>query len=92
MVLGFLRPTDQQCAVAVEPGVAGLDDPAASAPAGCQSFQLALLAAAADLGGVATRGDEVADPRVGVAAVEAELERILGRSGRLDRNRVERRG
>jgi hypothetical protein len=34
VVLGFLRPADQERAVAVEPGVAGLDDPAAGAPAG----------------------------------------------------------
>jgi hypothetical protein len=32
VVLGFLRPADQKGTVAVEPGVAGLDDPAAGAP------------------------------------------------------------
>jgi len=33
VVLGFLRPTDQESAVAVEPGVAGLDDPTPCPPA-----------------------------------------------------------
>jgi hypothetical protein len=38
VILGLLRPTDEQSAVAVEPGVAGLDDPTAGAPAGCRAF------------------------------------------------------
>ena len=50
MVLGFLRPADQQGAVAVEPGVASLDDPAPGAPARFGSFQLELVAAAVDAG------------------------------------------
>jgi hypothetical protein len=32
VVFGFLRPADQEGAVAVQPGVAGLDYPAAGAP------------------------------------------------------------
>jgi len=47
VVLGFLRPADQEGAVAVEPGVAGLNDPAAGPPAGSRPFELELVAAAA---------------------------------------------
>ena len=49
MVVVLLRPADQQGAVAVEPGVAGLDDPAACLPAGHAGLQLDLFAAAADV-------------------------------------------
>jgi hypothetical protein len=78
VVLGFLRPAGQERAVAVEPGVAGLDDPATGAPSRRGSFELELVGAATDVGGVAVSGREVADPRVGVAAVEAEALRVLG--------------
>ena len=78
MVLGFLRPADQEGAVAVEPGVAGLDDPAAGTPCRGRSFELELLAAATDVGGVAAAGRELIDPGVAVAAVEAEALRMLG--------------
>src|SRR6266508_4430113 len=78
VVLGFLRPADQECAVAVEPGVAGFDDPAPRPPSRSGSFQLELVAAAADVGGVAAAGGEVVDPGVGVAAVEAQALRLLG--------------
>jgi hypothetical protein len=77
VVLGFLRPADQERAVAVQPGVAGLDDPAAGAPLRSGSFERELVAAAADVGRVATTGRELTDPGVGVAAVEAEPLRIL---------------
>jgi hypothetical protein len=69
MVLGLLRPADQEGTVAVEPGVAGLDDPAAGMPSRCGSFQLDLLAAAADVGCVAATLRELIDPRVAIAAV-----------------------
>jgi hypothetical protein len=78
VVLGFLRPADQECAVAVEPGVASLDDPAAGAPFRRASFELQLVAATADVGGVAAAGCELVDPRVGVAAVETQTLRMLG--------------
>jgi hypothetical protein len=78
VVLGFLRPADQERAVAVEPGVARLDDPTPSAPARCGSFELELLGATTDVGGVAAAGHELVDPRVGVAAVETEALRMLG--------------
>ena len=92
VVFGFLRPADQERSVAVEPGVAGLDDPAAGAPSRCGAFQLELVAAAADVRCVATPGRQLVDPRVGVAAVETEHLRIVeGRLGPIDRDRVERR-
>jgi hypothetical protein len=78
VVLGFLRPADQEGAVAVEPGVAGLDDPATGAPSRCGSFELELLGATTDVGGVAAAGRELADPGIGVAAVETEALRMLG--------------
>jgi hypothetical protein len=78
VVLGFLRPADQQCAVAVEPGVAGFDDPAPGSPSRSGSSELELVAAAADVGGVTAAGGEVVDPGVGVAAVQAEALRLLG--------------
>ena len=78
VVLGFLRPADQEGAVAVEPGVAGLDDPTPGAPSGCGSFERELLGATTDVGGVAAAGRELVDPRVGVAAVEAEGLRVGG--------------
>ena len=72
VVLGFLRPADQERAVAVEPGVAGLDDPAAGAPSRRGAFELELFARGDGCGRVAATGDELVDPRVVVAAVEAE--------------------
>ena len=78
VVLGFLRPADEQGTVAVEPGVAGLDNPTPGAPAGCSSFEFELVAAAADVGAVAAAGRELVDPGVGVAAVETEALQLLG--------------
>ena len=78
VVFGFLRPADQECAVAVEPGVACLDDPATGAPFRCGSFELEFVAAAADVGRIAAPGCEAVDPRVGVAAVETQALRMLG--------------
>jgi hypothetical protein len=93
VVFGFLRPADQEGTVAVEPGVAGLDDPAAGAPTRDGSFQLELVAAATDVGAVAVTGREFVDPRVGVTTVEAQGLRVVGRwIGPPDRDRVERRG
>ena len=89
----FLRPADQQRPVAVEPGVAGLDDPAAGAPTRGVQLQLDLFAARADMRRVAALGDELADRLVVVAAVETQPLRLFGcRLGPLDRDRVERRG
>lgn len=93
VVLRFLRPADQEGAVAVEPGVTGLDDPAAGLPSRRGPFELDLLTAAAEVGCVAATLREFVDPRVAVAAVEAEALRLLGgRLGPQDRDRVECRG
>ena len=93
VVLGFLRPADQERAVAVEPGVAGLDDPAAGAPSRRCPFELELVAAPTDVRGIAASGSELVDPGVGVAAVEAQTLRLRGgRVGPTDRDRVECRG
>ena len=78
VVLGFLRPADQERAVAIEPGVAGFDDPTSRAPAGCRAFQFALVDSAADVGGVAAAGGELVDPGVGVAAVQTQGLRLFG--------------
>lgn len=92
VVLGFLRPADQEGAVAVEPGVAGFDDPAASAPTGRSAFELDLLTPPTNVRRVATPRRELVDPGVAVASVEAESLRIVGgRLGPRDRDRVERR-
>jgi len=72
VVFVFLRPADEQRPVAVEPGVAGLDDPAPGTPAGRAQLALDLFAAGADVGGEAALADELAHAGVVVAAVEAE--------------------
>ena len=93
VVLGFLRPADQERAVAVEPGVAGFDDPASGAPAGSGAFHFEFVAASTDVRREAAADREFVDPRVGVAAVEAQGLRLLGgRLGPPDRDRVECRG
>ena len=90
VVLGFLRPTDEQRPVAVEPGVAGFDDPAVCAPArGAQLF-VDLFAASADVRCELVCADELAHDREVEGAVEAQpLGSPLGRPGPLDRDRVE---
>ena len=69
VVLGFLRPADQERAVAVKPGVAGLNDPTAGAPSRSSAFLLEFVDAAADVGCVAATLRELIDPRVAIAAV-----------------------
>ena len=91
VVLVFLRPADQDPPVAVEPAVAGLDDPASGAPAWGTDLFGDLLAAGADMRGELVVAEEVADFGVVVGLVEAEpLRRFRGRLGTLDRDRVER--
>src|SRR3990170_1890265 len=88
VVLVFLRPADQERPVAVQPRVAGLDDPAAGAPAGGAQLALDLFAARADVRREPASGDELAHAVVVVAAVEAQTLRLLGRRlGPLDRDR-----
>jgi len=92
MVLGLLRPADQKRSVSVQPRVAGLDDPAARSPARVGTFELKLVAAAAKVEGVSVGRGELADPRVGIAAVETETLWRLGRWLRpRNRDRIEGR-
>ena len=60
VVVVFLRPADQEGSVAVEPGVAGFDDPAARSPARDASFSPDLVAARADVRGVVPTADNLA--------------------------------
>ena len=91
MVLRFLRPADQERAVAVEPGVAGLDDPAVGAPSGGAGLELDLLAPGADVWRESVFTDQLERVGVVVGAVEADaLRLLLGRGGPLDRDRLER--
>ena len=92
MVLGFLRPADQDRAVAVEPGVGAFDDPAAGAEAGLTGQLLLFFATRADVRGEAELVGEFAHLAVVVGRVEAQTLRTLsGRPGPLDRDRLERR-
>ena len=91
MVLGFLRPADEERPVAVEPGVGAFDDPAAGAEAGFLLDRFGFFAAAADVGGEAELREQLAHLAVVVGLVEADSLRLLGRGlGPLDRDRGER--
>jgi hypothetical protein len=88
----LLRPADEERPVAVQPGVASLDDPAPRTPARCVQLVPDLVAAAADVRCESLPADELVHPGVVVAAVEAQpLRPLRGRLGPLDRDRVERR-
>jgi len=90
VVFGFLRPADQDRAVAVEPGVACLGDPAACFPVGLAGLELDLFAAGADVRRQCVVLGEAADFGVVVGLVETEaLGRFRGRDRTLDRDRVE---
>jgi hypothetical protein len=77
VVLGFLRPADQERAITVEPGVAGLDDPTPGAPSRRGLFELELLGAATDVGAVAAAGRKLVNPGIDVAAVETQSLRLF---------------
>ena len=71
--------------------MAGLDDPAAGAPAGGAGLEFDLLAAAADVRGEPVFADQLARVGVVVGPVEADALRLfVGRLGPFDRDRVER--
>jgi hypothetical protein len=92
VVLGFLRPADQDRAVAVEPGVGSFDDPAAGSEAGLAGECFLLLAARSDVRGEAELAGEFAHLAVVVGSVETETLRTLqGRLRALDRDRLDRR-
>ncbi len=87
VVLGLLRPTDEQAAVAVQPGVRALDDPAPSAPARLSRLCLDLLAAGSEVQGEAVLGGDLADLGEVIALVEAEpLWALRGRLRASDRD------
>jgi hypothetical protein len=71
--------------------MAGLDDPAAGAPAGGANLLLDLLAARADVRCQVVVGGDAARLGVVVGLVEAQALWLLGgRRGPLDRDRVQR--
>jgi hypothetical protein len=78
VILGFLRPADEERAVAVEPGVAGFDDPPSRTPSRGGAFQRELVAAATDVRGEAASGRERVNPWVGVAAVQTQTLGMVG--------------
>lgn len=93
MVCRLFRPADEEGAVSVEPGVAGLNDPAACSPAGPGDLLAEFVAAAANVRHQLVVGHEFAHPWIVVAAVEAErLRSPRGRPRSPDGDRVERRG
>jgi hypothetical protein len=92
VVLGLLGPADKQCAVAIHPGVAGLDDPASGAPGGVMDLGGQLLASGADVRDEVLGGGELSDHLEVIAAVQAQaLGCGVGRDRAGDRDRGERR-
>src|SRR3954452_8369860 len=88
VVVVLLGPADEDAAVAVEPGVGGLDDPSSGAPARVADLLGELLAARADVRLEALLDRELADLVIVVAAVQARaLRRLLGRHRAGDRRR-----
>ena len=93
VVLVVFGPADEDGAVAVQPGVGGLDDPPPRAPVGFADACGELLATRADVRREAVLDRERADRRGVVGAVQAQpLLRRRGRFGALDRDRLDRRG
>lgn len=91
MVLVLLGPADEDAAVAIHPGMGGLDDPASGAPAGCADLLGDLLAACTDVRCELVVADQLADLGVVIRLVQADALRLLyGWLGSLDRDRVER--
>ena len=92
MVLLLLGPADEDAAVAVQPGVGGLDNPASGAPAGCARLELYLFIARADVRLIAVLDCQVVRRRRVIATVKAEPLRALRRRLRtLDRNALKGR-
>ena len=92
VILVLLGPADENPAVAVQPGVTGLDDPAPRPPAGCSRFELDLFTACTDVWRVAVLDRQVTYRRRVIAAIEAQPLRTPGsRLGTLDRDAFEGR-
>jgi hypothetical protein len=91
VILVLLGPSDENPTVAVQPGVAGLDDPAAGFPLGIVGLLLDLLAACADVRRELVITDQLTDGGVVIRLVQTDALRLLRRWWRsLDRDRVER--
>jgi hypothetical protein len=91
VVFVFLRPADEDRAVAVQPRVARFDDPAACLPVGVAGLEVDLFAAGADVRRELVVDDEATGLGIVERLVEAQpLWRFRGRLGTLDRDRVER--
>jgi hypothetical protein len=91
VVLVLLGPADEDGSVAIQPGVAGLDDPAACFPLGVVGLQVDLLAACTDVRRELVVADQLADFSVVICLIQADALRLLwGRLWALDRDRVER--
>jgi hypothetical protein len=78
VVLGILRPANEQAAVAVEPGVRALDDPAPREPSRVFALGLDLLAAGSEVQGEAEACGDLAHLGEVIALVEAEALGALG--------------
>ena len=90
MVLVLLGPADENPAVAVQPGVGGLDHPAPCAPTRGTDLLGDLLTTCADVRRQLVGGDGIANFLVVVSLVQADALRLLwGRLWPLDRDRVE---
>lgn len=86
MVLVLLGPANEDRPVSVEPGVAGLDDPAPRPPVGVVLLEVDLLAAGTDVWCEFTVLEQLTDNREVVGLVEADaLRALLGGLGTLDR-------
>src|SRR5437763_1714152 len=85
MVVGLLRPADEQAAEAIEPGVRALDDPAAGAEACLPLERLLLFTAGADVRAEPVLADEFVDLRIVVPLVQADPLRLSGGDVRVGR-------
>ena len=85
VVLVLLGPADEDRAVAVQPGVGGLDDPASSPPAGSAYLLGYLLPACADVRRVAVLDCQIVHRRRVIATIKAKpLRAMFRRLGTLD--------
>ena len=91
MVLLFLRPADEDGAVAVEPRVTRLGDPAPRLPIGVAGLEVDLFSTGANVRLEALLGHQRADVGVVVATIKAQPLRLFGGGDRpRDRDGAER--
>ncbi len=92
VVLLLLGPADEDAAVAVQPGVRGLDDPAPCTPAGCARLELDLLSPRTDMRRVAVFDSQIVHRWGVIPTIEAQpLWKLWRRLGTLDRDAGESR-